>query len=123
MRYWEIIEASKPDHDAKHERQERSTEWEKLDNARRKRSQAAQTYQDRVRDADEQERMAKQALAEVENDQPDHDTETERWKRYWAKQQRLNRALTADAEKQSRGLSGHVSACQNVPVGDRQTGW
>ncbi len=123
MRYWEIIEASKPDRDAEHDQQERAAAQQKLDNARRKRSQAAQTYQDQVRDAGEQERKAKEALAEVEADRPDDDTDTERWKRYWSNQQRINRALAADAEKQSRRLSGNVSACQSVPVGDRQTGW
>lgn len=127
MRYWEIIEAErrKADHDAEHDREQRAEARKKLDNARHTRSQAAQTYQDRVRNAAEQERKAKARLAEVEadTDQPDYDTESERWKRYWAKQQRINRALAADAERRSRGLDGNASACQSVPVGDRQTGW
>jgi len=116
MRYWEIIEAEQ--RDAEHDREQRAAAREKLDKARDKRSQAAQTYQDRVRDAAEQERKARQALAEVEAEQPDYEAERERWKRYWAYQQRINRALAAGDEKRSRGLSGNVSACQSVPVGD-----
>lgn len=126
MRYWEIVEATtKPKHDAEHDAQARAEARRKLDNARTKRSQAAQTYQDRVRGAAEQERKAKARLAEVDagTEQPDDDTETERWKRYWAYQQRMNKALAADAEQRSRGLDGNVSAMQSAPIGNQQTGW
>ena len=121
MRYFEIIEASKLDHDPEHDRQERADFWRKLDTARRKRNRAAQEYQDRTRTADAEQRKAQRELAET--DKPDPDTERRLWQSYWAKQLRINRALAAHAEKRSRGLSGNVSACQSVPVGDQQTGW
>jgi hypothetical protein len=123
MRYCEIIEATKPGGDPEHDREQRAALWDKLNNARRKRSQAAQTYQDRSRSADDQERAAQQKLAEIDAGQPDPDAERRLWQIYWAKQQRANRALAADAEKRSRGLSGNVSALQSVPGGGRQTGW
>lgn len=117
MRYWEIVEASEAEHDA----QERAEAQQKLDNARRTRTSAAQTYHDRVRDAAEQERKAKARLAEVEAEQPDDETKAERWKRYWAYQQRVNKALAADAEQRSKGLDGNVSAIDQAgkPAGRR----
>ncbi len=126
MRYHEIIEAEQ--RDAEHDAKKRAAAQQKLDNARHKRSQAAQSYQDRVRDAAEQERKAKARLAEAEHEhgeaeQPNYDEERARWQRYWAYQKRINRALAADAENRSKGLNGNVSACQSAPVGDRQTGW
>ncbi len=82
MRYHEIIEAARHDRDPEHDRQQRAV-------------------------ADQ--RKAQQALAETDADQPDYHTEHQLWLRYWAKQKRLNRALMADAEKRSRGLSNNVS--------------
>jgi len=121
MRYWEIIKAEQ--REAEHDAQKRAAARQKLDKARDTRSQTAQTYQDRVRDAAEQEHKARQALAEVDAEQPDNDTETERWKRYWAKQQRINRALAADAEKRSRGLPTTASARLSGPADQQPTGW
>ena len=75
MRYWEIIEAGKPDHDAEHDPQERAELWRKLDSARHKGSRAGQDYQDSVRSADNEQRKAQQKLAENGNDETDPDTE------------------------------------------------
>lgn len=133
MRYWESIEASNAAHEAEHDAQEQADAPQKLDNARRKRRQAARIYQDRVRDADQQERKAKQALAEVDAGQrdtdtgQDQDTETERRKRYRANQQRINRALAADAEKQSKGISkcmpAAASLCVSTPADKQSSAW
>jgi Na+-translocating ferredoxin:NAD+ oxidoreductase RnfC subunit len=120
MRYFEIIEASKLDHDPEYDRQERAELWRKLDNARRKRNRAAQEYQDRTRTADAEQRKAQQELAET--DKPDPDTERRLWQSYWAKQQRIAKALAADAEKRSRGASTSVSALISAPASDRSTG-
>ena len=111
MRYHEILEATKHDRDPDHDRQHRAEAWHKLDTARHKRSQAAQAYMDRARSADADQRKAQQELAETDADQPDYHTEHQSWLRYWAKQKRLDRALSADAEKRSRGLSTHASLC------------
>jgi hypothetical protein len=106
MRYYEIIEASKPVDDAERDERQHAEARAKLDDARRKRSRSAQVYQDGIRTADDEQCKAQRKLAEVGAEQPDQDIERERWKRYWAEQQRLNRAIPVDDEKCPLGLSG-----------------
>ena len=66
MRLWEIIEAARPDHDPERQRQERVKAWRQIDTARRKRSRAAQEYQDRVRNADDEQSAGQKKLAEAD---------------------------------------------------------
>ncbi len=40
----------------------------------------------------------------IKASQPGHATESEWWRRYWAKQQRINRVLAADGEKHGKGI-------------------
>jgi hypothetical protein len=117
MRYREIIETKTPVDDAERDQQQHAEASRKLDDARRKRGKSAQDYQDRIRTADDEQRKAEQRLAEVGNNSSDHDAERERWKRYWANQQRLNRALAADdSEKRRRYLLGSVSTTLRAPA-------
>ena len=60
---------------------------------------------------------------DADTEETDDDNEHERWKRYWAKQQRVNRALAADAEKRSRGLPTSASICRSEPPDVQPSGW
>ena len=56
-------------------------------------------------------------------EQPDHNTERKRWKRYWQMQMRISRALASDAEKRSKDLpAGTASICRSAPAYDQPTG-
>ena len=66
--------------------------------------------------------IIKAGQREADADKPDDHTEHQRWKRYWAKQQRINRALAAHAEQSSRGLPSSASALLSVPADHQPTG-